>query len=139
MAKANRETLTIIRPLFGKLEECLDLNAIIDKLFSKGIFGFYHMQMLQTLKGVRFEQNRAFLIYLLTQPVQQLKTFCQVLQDDVGNASHQELAAEILDAVPPDPMVHGTGSVDSICSIGHFASILHAVSLTSPWMLGTTV
>ena len=35
--------------------------------------------------------------------------------------------------------VHGTGSVDSICSIGHFASILHAVSLTSPWMLGTTV
>ena len=101
---ANRETLTIIQPLFGKLEECLDLNSIIGKLFSKGIFGFHHMQMLQTLKGIRIEQNRAFLIYLLTQPVQQLKTFCAVLQGDVGNASHQELAAEILDAVPPEPM-----------------------------------
>ena len=104
MANANRETLTIIRPLFDKLEECLELNAIIGKLFSKEIFGFYQMQMLQTLKGIRIEQNRAFLIYLLTQPVQQLKTFCQVLQSDVGNASHQELAAEILDAVPPEPM-----------------------------------
>ena len=104
MANANRETLTIIRPLFGKLEECLDLNAIIGKLFSKGIFDVRRMQVLENLKGVRFEQNRAFLIYLLTQPVQQLKTFCQVLQDNVGNASHQELAAEILDAVPPDPM-----------------------------------
>jgi len=112
MANANRETLTIIQPLFGKLEECLDLNAIIGKLFSKGIFGFYHMQMLQNFKGVRFEQNRAFLIYLLTQPVRQLKTFCQVLQDDVGNASHQELAAEILDAIPPDPMEVNSGVTD---------------------------
>ena len=104
MANANRETLTIIQPLFGKLEECLELNAIIGKLFSKGIFGFYLMQILQTLKGIRIDQNRTFLMYLLTQPVQQLKTFCQVLQDDAGNASHQELAAEILDAIPPEPM-----------------------------------
>ena len=109
---ANRETLTIIRPLFGKLEECLDLNAIIGKLFSKGIFGFYLMQILQTLKGIRIDQNRKFLMYLLTQPVQQLKTFCQVLQDDAGNAFHQELAAEILDAVPPEPMEVNSGMTD---------------------------
>ena len=112
MANANRETLTIIRPLFSKLEECLDLNSILGKLFSKGIFGFRHMQMFQNLKGIHFEQNRAFLIYLLTQPVQQLKTFCQVLQDDAGNAFHQELAAEILDAVPPEPMEVNSGMTD---------------------------
>lgn len=109
---ANAEALTIIQPLFGKLEERLDLNAIIGKLFSKKIFDLYHMQMLQTLKGFRIEQNRAFLIYMLTQPVQQLQAFCQVLQDDIGNASHQELAAEILDAIPPDPMEVNSGVTD---------------------------
>ena len=112
MANANRETHTIIQPLFGKLEEYLDLNAIIGKLFSKEIFGIHHMQMLQTLKGIRIEQNRTFLMHLITQPVQQLKAFCHVLQEDVGNASHRELAAEILDVIPPDPMEVNSGVTD---------------------------
>ena len=64
------------------------------------------------------KQNRAFLLYLLTQPLQQLETFCQVLQEDVGNASHQELATEILDAIPPDPMEVNSGATDTtpVCS-----------------------
>ena len=101
---ANAEVITIIQPLFDKLEELLDLNPILGKLFSKELFKLYHMQKFQSLKYIRMDQNREFLLYLLTQPVQQLKTFCQVLQEDIGNASHHELAKAILDAIPPDPM-----------------------------------
>ena len=108
----NDETLTIIQPLFGKLEERLDLNPILGKLFSKGLFKLYHLQKLQSLKDIRLDQNRAFLSYLLTQPLQQLETFCQVLKEDVGNACHQKLAAEILDAIPPDPMEVNSGATD---------------------------
>ena len=70
------------------------------------------MQKLLSMKDNRIDQNRAFLLYLLTQPVQQLKIFCQVLQEDVGNASHHELAKEILDAIPPDPMEVTSGVTD---------------------------
>ena len=113
----NAETLAIIRPLFGKLEEHLCLHPILGKLFSKGHFDPYLMEKLQSLKDIRMDQNRAFLLYLYTQPIQQLKTFCQVLQGDIGNASHQELAAEILDAIPPDPMevISGATDITSIC------------------------
>ena len=113
----NAETLTIIRPLFGKLEERLRLHPILGKLFSKGLFDPYLMEKLQSLKDIRMDQNRTFLFYLLMQPIQQLKAFCQVLQEDVGNASHQELAAEILDAIPPDPMevISGATDITSVC------------------------
>lgn len=97
---ANAETLTIIQPLFDKLEECLDLNPILGKMFSEELFKFYHMQELQSLKDNRIDQNRAFLSYLLTQPVQQVKKFGCILQGDIGNASHHKLAAEILVAFP---------------------------------------
>ena len=97
----NAETPTIIQPLFGKLEERLNLPPILGKLFSERLFGLYLLQKLQSLKDIHMDQNREFLFYLLTQPIQQLRTFCQVLQGDVGNASHQELAAEILDAITP--------------------------------------
>ena len=114
---ANAETHTIIQPLFAKLEERLDLNPILGKLFSKELFKLYHMQKLQSLKDIRLDQKRAFLLYLLTQPLQQLETFCQVLKGDVGNASHQELAAEILDAIPPDPMevISGATDITPVC------------------------
>ena len=113
----NAETLTIIRPYFGKLEERLCLHPILGKLFCKGLFTPYLMEKLQSLKDIRMDQNRAFLLYLRTQPIQQLKTFCQVLQEDVGNASHQELAAEILDAIPPDPMevISGATDITPVC------------------------
>ena len=81
---ANAEVITIIQPLFGKLEELLDLNPILGKLFSKELFKLYHMQKFQSMKDNRMDQNRAFLLYLLTQP--QLKTFSHVLQGDVGFA-----------------------------------------------------
>ena len=101
---SDSETVAIIQPLFSKLEECLDLNPILGKLYSNNLFKTYHMQTYRSLKDNRIEQNRAFLDYLLTQPVEQVKKFCQVLQEDACNASHQELAAEMLKATPPaDP------------------------------------
>ena len=100
---ADSETANIIQPHFGKLEERLYLKPILGKLFSKKLFNTCHLQELQS-KDTRIEQNRIFLDYLLTQPVEQVKKFCQVLQEDIGNASHQELAAEILVTIPPvDP------------------------------------
>ena len=110
---ANAEVITIIQPLYYKLEELLDLNPILGKLFSKDLFKHCHMQRFRYFKDFRMEQNREFLSYLLTQPVQQLKTFCHVLQRDVGNASHQELAEEILDAIPPDHMEIISGVKDN--------------------------
>ena len=101
------ETVNIIQPRFSKLEECLDLKPILGKMFSKEIFNLYRMQELQSLKDNRIEQNRAFLMYLLNQPVEQVKKFCCILQEDIGNASHQELATEMLTAIPPaDPWKH---------------------------------
>ena len=97
------ETAKIIQPRYSKLEERLDLKPILGKLFSKELFNKGHKQELQS-KDTCIEQNRAFLDYLLTQPVEQMKTFCQVLQEDVCNASHQELAEEMLTAITPvDP------------------------------------
>ena len=101
------ETVAIIQPLFSKLEEGLDLNPILGKLYSSHLFKTYHMLKYQSLKDNRIEQNRTFLTYLLTQPVEQVKTFCHVLQEDVCNASHRQLAAEMLKALPPaDPWKH---------------------------------
>ena len=100
---ADAKTTDIIQPRFSKLEERLDLKPILGKLFSKKLFNTCHMQELQS-KDTRTEQNRAFLSYLLTQPVEQVKTFSQVLQEDDCNASHQELAEEMLMAITPvDP------------------------------------
>ena len=100
---ADSETANIIQPRYSKLEERLDLKPILGKLFSKKLFNACHMQELQS-KDTSIEQNRAFLTYLLTQPVEQVKAFSQVLQEDVCNASHQELAEEMLMAITPvDP------------------------------------
>ena len=66
---SDSETVAIIQPLFSKLEECLDLNSILGKLYSSNLFKIYHMLKYQSLKDNRIEQNRAFLTYLLTQPV----------------------------------------------------------------------
>ena len=111
MASADAETHDIIQPLFYKVEQRLDLRPLLGKLFSKGLFEPYFLQKLQSLKDNRMDQNREFLLYLLTQPVQQLKMFCQVLQEDVGNAAHRNLASEMLDAIPPDPMEADTTPV----------------------------
>lgn len=101
---ADAETLAIIQPLFYKAEQCLDLQPLLGKLFSKGILDYYLMQKLESMNVSRTNQNRAFLMYLLTQPVQQLKSFCTVLREQAGNAAHRELAVAMLDAFPPDPM-----------------------------------
>ena len=103
-AMADANTLEILRPFFYKAEQCLDLQPLLGKLFSKGILDYYLLQELESMNG-RMKQNRAFLMYLLTQPVKQLKAFCAVLQEDQpGNAAHRELAVEMLDGFPPDPM-----------------------------------
>ena len=94
---------SIIRPHFAELEKCLDLNPLLGEFFSSGLITASKMEELHKKKNKR-KQNRAFLMYLRTQPVKQLKRFCHILLGDVGNASHQELAAEMLVAIPPtDP------------------------------------
>ena len=101
---ADSKTLAILQPLFYKAEQCLYLQPLLGKLFSKGILDYYLLQELESMNVGRIKQNRTFLIYLLTQPVQQLKAFCQVLEDQPGNAAHRELAVEMLDGFPPDPI-----------------------------------
>ena len=93
---------SIIRPHFAELEKRLDLNPLLGKFFSSGLITDSKMEELHKKK--KRKQNRAFLLYLCTQPVKQLKRFCHILLEDIGNASHQELAAEMLVAIPPtDP------------------------------------
>lgn len=95
---------SIIRPRFAKLERCLDLNPLLGELLSSELITDSKMDELHKKKKSKRKQNRAFLMYLRTQPVQQLKSFCRILQGDVGNTSHQELAAEMLVVIPPaDP------------------------------------
>ena len=110
---ADAATLNIIQPFFYKAEQCLNLQPLLGKLFSKGLLDYFNMEKLQSMNDSRTNQNRTFMLYLATQPLQQLKTFCEILKEEVGNAAHRKLAMEMLDAFPPDPMeadvppVHG--------------------------------
>ena len=107
------ETVAIIRPLFVKLEERLNLNPILGRMFTSGLLDYYHFLELQSLNN-RIQQNRHYLLYLLNQPVQQIRTLISILQEDIGNAAHQVLAKEILAMIPPDPMEVVTGMADAI-------------------------
>ena len=89
----------IIQKHFAKLEEYLDLHSILGKLYSKQLFNRKNMQKFQSLKDIRIDQNRAVLDYLETQPMEQLKCFFHVLQEDYCNPSHQKIAKEMLDAI----------------------------------------
>ena len=60
------------------------------------------MKELNEMKSTT-EQNRAFLMYLYNQPVEQLKCFCHILLQDNGNAFHQNIATEIRVAISSDP------------------------------------
>ena len=91
----------IIRLLFAKLEKGLDLNPILGELVSNKLISENKMKELDEIKNST-KQNRAFLMYLHSQPVRQLKRFCHILQEDIGNAFHQEVAEEILVAISAD-------------------------------------
>lgn len=59
------------------------------------------MKELDELKSST-KQNRTFLMYLCNQPVEQLKCFCHILLQDIGNAFHQEIATKIRVAISGD-------------------------------------
>ena len=92
----------IIQPCWSKLEKGLDLNPILGELVSNKLISENKMKELDDIKNST-KQNRAFLMYLHIQPVRQLKRFCHILQGDIGNAFHQEVAEEILVAISADP------------------------------------
>ena len=106
----------ILRPLFVKLEKHLDLSPIfLGHLYTSERLDDHQMEKLWSMRDRQMDQNFEFLMYLLHQPVQQLRKLCDVLQNDFGNPAHQALAAELLNAmVPPDPMEVVAGMADAI-------------------------
>ena len=91
----------VIRPFFAQLEKGLDLNLILGELVSNELISENKMKELDESKNST-KQNRAFLMYLHNQPVNQLTTFCRILQRDSGNPFHQEVAKKILVAISAD-------------------------------------
>ena len=109
------EMANIIRPCFAKLEQHLDLCPILGQLYTNKLLNTHQMEKLRSMRDRRMDQNFEFLMYLLHQPVQQLRKLCDVLQNDFGNPAHQVLAAELLSAmIPPDPMEVVPGIADAI-------------------------
>ena len=53
------------------------------------------MEKLQSMNDSRTNQNRTFMLYLATQPLQQLKTFCEILQEEGGNSAHRKLDGHV--------------------------------------------
>ena len=92
----------VIRPLFARLEKGLDLNPLLGELVSNKLISENKMKELNEMKSTT-EQNRAFLMYLYNQPVEQLKCFCHILLQDTGNAFHKNIATEIRVAISSDP------------------------------------
>ena len=91
----------VIRPFFATLEKGLDLNPLLGELVSNKLVSQNKMKELNEMKSTK--QNRAFLMYLCNQPVEQLKCFCHILLQDVGNAFHQKIATQIRVAISGDP------------------------------------
>ena len=91
----------VIRPLFARLEKGLDLNPLLGELVSNKLISENKMKELNEMKSTK--QNRAFLMYLCNQPVEQLKCLCHILLQDTGNAFHQNIGTEIRVAISSDP------------------------------------
>ena len=118
----------VIRPLFAKLEKGLDLNSILGELLSNNLISGTKMRELQADCMNRTHQNREFLMYLWNQPVEQLQCFCHVLQGDIGNAFHQEVAKDILVAISPDPWMRLSDLLQTIATELSQSPDAHVVS-----------
>ena len=105
----------VIRPFFARMEKGLDLNSILGELLSNNLISENKMRELHASKNST-QLNREFLMHLWNQPLEQLKSFCHILQRDIGNAFHQGVAKDILVAISPDPWMRLSDLLQTIAN-----------------------